>query len=123
MVAKGLQQQSHSVDVAGDGQVGLAKALAQPYDLIILDIRLPAKDGWTVCRELRAAGLQTPVLMLTASAAYQDRVKGLDLGADDYLVKPFDLDELLARVRALLRRKPSLEDQIIRVDTLEINTR
>jgi two-component system copper resistance phosphate regulon response regulator CusR len=123
MVAKGLQQQSHSVDVAGDGQVGLAKALAQPYDLIILDIRLPAKDGWTVCRELRAAGLQTPVLMLTASAAYQDRVKGLDLGADDYLVKPFDLDELLARVRALLRRKPLLEDQIIRVDTLEINTR
>ncbi len=123
MVAKGLQQQSHSVDVAGDGQVGLAKALSQPYDLIILDIRLPAKDGWTVCRELRGSGLPTPVLMLTASAAYQDRVKGLDLGADDYLVKPFDIDELLARVRALLRRKPLLEDPIIRVDTLEINTR
>lgn len=122
MVAKGLQQDSHVVDVAGDGQVGLAKALSQPYDLIILDIRLPIKDGWTVCREMREAGLQTPVLMLTASAAYQDRVKGLDLGADDYLVKPFDLAELLARVRALLRRKPLIENPIIRVDTLEINT-
>ena len=122
MVAKGLRQESHVVDVAADGQVGLTRALAQPYDLIILDIRLPMKDGWTVCREMREAGLQTPVLMLTASAAYQDRVKGLDLGADDYLVKPFDLDELLARVRALLRRKPLIEDPIIRVDTLEINT-
>jgi DNA-binding response OmpR family regulator len=123
MVAKGLQRESHAVDVAGDGEVGLAKALSQPYDLIILDIRLPVKDGWTVCREMREAGLQTPILMLTASAAYQDRVKGLDLGADDYLVKPFDIDELLARVRALLRRKPLLENPTIHVDTLEINTR
>ena len=122
MVAKGLKQELHAVDVAGDGEAGLAKALSQPYDLIILDIRLPVKDGWTVCREMREAGVQTPVLMLTASAAHQDRVKGLDLGADDYLVKPFDLDELLARVRALLRRKPLIEDPIIRVDTLEINT-
>ena len=123
MIAKGLRQESQAVDVASDGQSGLEKALSHPYDLIILDIRLPIKDGWTVCRELREAGLQTPILMLTASGAYEDRVKGLDLGADDYLVKPFDINELLARVRALLRRRPLLQDPLISVDTLEINTR
>jgi len=123
MIAKALQQQSHTVDVAADGAIGLEKALSQPYDLIILDVRLPIKDGWTVCGELRQAGLQIPILMLTASAAYEDRVKGLDLGADDYLVKPFDIDELLARVRALLRRRPLLDRPVIRVDTLELNTR
>jgi two-component system copper resistance phosphate regulon response regulator CusR len=123
MIAKGLRQESHAVDTAGDGVSGLDKALSHPYDLIILDIRLPLKDGFAVCRELRQAGLQIPILMLTASGAYQDRVNGLDLGADDYLVKPFDLNELFARVRALLRRRPLLQDPVIRVDTLEINTR
>jgi DNA-binding response OmpR family regulator len=123
MIAKGLRQESHAVDVANDGQSGVQKALAHLYDLIILDIRLPIKDGWTVCRELRESGLQSPILMLTAGGAYEDRVKGLDLGADDYLVKPFDLNELLARVRALLRRKPLLQDPVMRVDTLEIDTR
>ncbi len=123
MIAKGLRQESHAVDVASDGESGLDKALSHPYDLIILDIRLPETDGWTVCRELRQAGLQTPVLILTASGSYEDRVKGLDLGADDYLVKPFDFNELLARVRALLRRRPLLQDPLIRVDTLEIDTR
>ncbi len=123
MIAKGLRQESHAVDVASDGEFGLDKALSHPYDLIILDLRLPGKDGWTVCRELREAGLQIPVLMLTASGAYEDRVRGLDLGADDYLVKPFDINELLARVRALLRRRPLLQDPMIRVDTLEIDTR
>jgi DNA-binding response OmpR family regulator len=123
MIAKGLRQESHAVDMASDGESALNKALSQPYDLIVLDIRLPLKDGWTVCRELRQAGLQVPILMLTASGAYEDRVKGLDLGADDYLVKPFDLNELLARVRALLRRKPLLQHPIIHVDTLEIDTR
>jgi two-component system copper resistance phosphate regulon response regulator CusR len=123
MISKGLRQESHVVDTASDGESGLNKALSHPYDLIILDIRLPLKDGWMVCGELRQAGLQTPILMLTASGAYEDRVKGLDLGADDYLVKPFDLNELLARVRALLRRGPLLQDPVIRVDTLEINTR
>ena len=122
MIAKGLRQESHSVDVASEGESGLDKALSHPYDLIIVDIRLPVKDGWTVCRELRQAGLQTPVLMLTASGAYEDRVKGLDLGADDYLVKPFDVNELLARVRALLRRRPLFQDPFIRVETLEIDT-
>ena len=123
MIAKALMREQYSVDVMGDGQTGLDKALGQAYDLVILDIRLPSKDGWTICKELREAGSATPILMLTASDAYEDRVKGLDLGADDYLVKPFDLNELLARVRALLRRKPLLQDSIIRIDTLEIDTR
>ena len=122
MIAKGLRQESHGVDVASDGESGLNKALTHPYDLIILDIRLPGKDGWAVCREVRQAGLEIPVLMLTASGAYQDRVKGLDLGADDYLVKPFDINELLARVRALLRRRPLLQNPVIRVDTLDVDT-
>jgi two-component system, OmpR family, copper resistance phosphate regulon response regulator CusR len=123
MIAKGLQQESHAVDMAGDGETGLEKALSRSYDLIILDIRLPGKDGWAVCRELRQAGLQVPILILTASGAYEDRVKGLDLGADDYLIKPFDINELLARVRALLRRKPLLQNPVISLDTLEIDTR
>lgn len=122
MIAKGLRQESHAVDVALDGESGLEKARSQSYDLLVLDIRLPGKDGWTVCRELREAGLQIPILMLTASSSHQDRVKGLDLGADDYLVKPFDLNELGARVRALLRRKPLLQNALIRIDTLEIDT-
>jgi two-component system copper resistance phosphate regulon response regulator CusR len=123
MLAKGLRQESYAVDTALDGQSGLEKALAHLYDLVILDVRLPIKDGWAVCRELREAGLQIPLLMLTASSAIEDRIKGLDSGADDYLVKPFDVGELLARVRALLRRRPLLDDPIIRVDTLSINTR
>lgn len=123
IIAKGLRQESHAVDIAASGESAVQKALLHPYDLIVLDIRLPGKDGWTVCQELRERGLQTPILFLTASSAYRDRVKGLDLGADDYLVKPFDLNELLARVRALLRRKPALQDAVLRVDTLEIDMR
>jgi two-component system, OmpR family, copper resistance phosphate regulon response regulator CusR len=123
MVAKGLRQDTHTVDVARDGQSGFERASSSAYDLIILDIRLPGKDGWDVCRELRKRGLQIPILMLTASGSYRDRVKGLDLGADDYLVKPFDLDELLARVRALLRRRPFLQTPVLSLDTLEIDTR
>lgn len=123
MIAKGLRSDGHAVDVVSDGRSGLEKALSHAYDLTVLDVRLPVKDGWTVCHELRESGLQTPILILSASGAYEDRVKGLDLGADDYLVKPFDLNELLARVRALLRRKPLLTAPSIRVDTLEIDTR
>ncbi len=122
-LAKGLRQESYAVDTAPDGQSGVEKALSHLYDLVILDLRLPLKDGWAVCSELRAAGLQIPLLMLTASSAIEDRIKGLDSGADDYLVKPFDIGELLARVRALLRRRPILEDPVIRIDTLAINTR
>ncbi|MBV9762728.1 MAG: response regulator transcription factor [Acidobacteriaceae bacterium] len=123
MIAKGLRQELHTVDVAEDGLKGVRNASSSEYDLIILDIRLPEKDGWEVCRELRTGGLQIPILMLTASGSYQDRVKGLDLGADDYLVKPVDLDELLARVRALLRRRPLLQKPVLKLDTLEIDTR
>jgi DNA-binding response OmpR family regulator len=123
MIAKGLRQESYAVDVAADGHSAFEKAVSHFYDLIILDIRLPLKDGWTVCRELRQTGLQTPVLMLTASASTDDRIKGLDLGADDYLAKPFDVGELLARVRALLRRKPLIQNPVIHIDTLEIDTR
>lgn len=123
MLGKGLRQEAYAVDTAFDGETGSEKARAHSYDLVILDVRLPVKDGWTVCRELREAGLQTPILMLTANDAVDDRIKGLDSGADDYLVKPFDIGELLARVRALLRRKPVLEDPVIRIDTLAVNTR
>jgi len=123
MIAKGLRQESYAVDIAGDGVSAMEKALSHSYDLLVLDLRLPLKDGWTVCRELRAEGLQAPILMLTASGSTGDRIKGLDLGADDYLVKPFEIGEFLARVRALLRRKPLLEDPVIAIDTLEINTR
>jgi two-component system copper resistance phosphate regulon response regulator CusR len=123
MLAKGLRQEFYAVDTAADGQAAIDKALSHLYDLLILDVRLPIKDGRVVCQELRQAGLQIPILMLTASSAVNDRIKGLDAGADDYLVKPFDIGELLARVRALLRRKPLLPDPTIRIDTLEINTR
>ncbi len=123
MIAKALRQELYGVDIAADGQVGIDRALSQSYDLIILDVRLPLKDGWCVCRELRQQGLQIPLLMLTASGTTGDRIKGLDLGADDYLVKPFDIGELLARVRALLRRKPLIQEPVIAIDTLEIETR
>jgi two-component system copper resistance phosphate regulon response regulator CusR len=122
MIAKGLSQERYAVDIATDGKSGFEKAISHSYDLVILDIRLPFKDGWTVCRELRQADFQAPILMLTASGATQDRIRGLDLGADDYLVKPFEIEELLARVRALLRRKPLLQNPLIKIDTLEIDT-
>jgi two-component system copper resistance phosphate regulon response regulator CusR len=123
MIAKGLRQESYAVDIAGDGLSAIEKALSHLYDLLILDVRLPLKDGWNVCRELRSAGLQAPILMLTASGSTGDRIKGLDLGADDYIVKPFEIGEFLARVRALLRRKPLVHNALITIDTLEIDTR
>jgi two-component system copper resistance phosphate regulon response regulator CusR len=123
MIAKGLRQEGYFVDVASDGQAGLENSARTPYGLIILDVRLPIKDGWTVCRELREREIHTPVLMLTALGGTGDCIKGLDLGADDYLTKPFDLGELLARVRALLRRRPLFENALVNIDTLEINTR
>lgn len=118
---KALRQEGYTVETATDGQTGLNKALADPYDLVILNHHLPVKDGWSICRPLREAG-QTPVLLLTASGADENRVKELDLDADDYLEKPFELSELMARVRLLLQRKPAREDSVIRVDTLEIDT-
>ncbi|HEY0099531.1 MAG TPA: response regulator transcription factor [Pyrinomonadaceae bacterium] len=123
MLAKGLREESYAVDVAGDGETALEQAYLNDYDLIILDVMLPGKDGFEVCRELRASGSAVPILMLTARDAVEDRVEGLNTGADDYLVKPFDFDELLARVRALLRRVPALLPEVIMVADLAINTR
>ena len=103
-IAKGLREARHAVDVAGDGLSAAEQCQQSDYDAVILDVMLPGKDGFAVCRELRAAGADVPVLMLTARDAIDDRVEGLDAGADDYLTKPFDFRELLARVRALTRR-------------------
>lgn len=123
MLAKGLRGESYAVDAAGDGEHALELASVNDYDLVILDVMLPGRDGFEVCRELRAGGSAVPVLMLTARDAVEDRVAGLDTGADDYLSKPFDFEELLARVRALLRRKPALLPAVIEVADLSIDTR
>src|SRR3989475_1377914 len=103
-IQKGLQEERYAVDLATDGEEGLCLATVNQYDLIILDIMLPKLDGFGVCRKLRADRKTMPILMLTAREAVEDRVAGLDTGADDYLTKPFAFTELLARVRALLRR-------------------
>jgi len=123
ILAKGLREQTYAIDVARDGEEAVYQAGVNAYDLIILDAGLPIKDGFEVCRELRAGGSSVPVLMLTARDAVQDRIAGLDLGADDYLTKPFDFRELLARVRALLRRGPVLKPETIEVDDLSVDTR
>src|ERR1019366_1512092 len=121
-IAKGLREQAYAVDIAGDGEQALYQAAVNQYDIVILDVMLPLKDGHTVCRELRASGFRTPILMLTARGAVDDRVEGLDSGADDYLAKPFDFKELLARLRALLRRPAALRPQVLRVADLTLNT-
>lgn len=123
MLAKGLREDTYAVDVATNGEQALLQAYLNDYDLIILDVMLPRKDGFAVCRELRAGGAAVPILMLTARDALEDRVGGLDAGADDYLTKPFDFEELLARVRALLRRKAALYPEVINLADLSINTR
>jgi two-component system, OmpR family, copper resistance phosphate regulon response regulator CusR len=121
-IARGLREESYAVDVAADGEQALYAASVNPYDLVILDVMLPVKDGYAVCRELRAAGYRGPVLMLTARDAVDDRVAGLDSGADDYLTKPFDFKELLARLRALLRRSTQLRPPVARVADLVLDT-
>src|SRR5665213_1431742 len=112
MLAKGLREHGHAVDVSEDGAAAIQQAAAVTYDLLILDVLLPIKNGLDVCRELRANNDAVPVLMLTARDAVSDRIRGLDVGADDYLTKPFHFDELLARVRAVTRRRafPQLPD-------------
>jgi DNA-binding response OmpR family regulator len=107
-IKKGLEEESYSVDLVRTGPEAEYRAEANEYDLIVLDLMLPGKDGVDVCRSLRARGLKTPILMLTARATLQDKVEGLNVGADDYLTKPFAFEEFLARVRALLRRGDSL---------------
>jgi DNA-binding response OmpR family regulator len=121
-IAKGLREQAYAVDIAADGEQALYHASVTDYDLIVLDVMMPVKDGYAVCRELRASGYRAPILMLTARAAVDDRVAGLDSGADDYLAKPFDFKELLARLRALLRRPQSLRPAEVRVGDLLLNT-
>jgi two-component system alkaline phosphatase synthesis response regulator PhoP len=106
-VSDRLLSEGYQVETAGDGDTALSRALAEPFDLVILDVMLPGRDGFEVCRELRSRGSQVPVLMLTARSQVIDRVVGLKLGADDYLTKPFEMIELLARVEALLRRSTS----------------
>ena len=117
----GLRDHGWSVDVAKDGSEGLRLALKLNYDLLLLDVMLPTLDGWTVLRRLRAEGRLAPAIFLTARDELSDRIKGLDLGADDYLVKPFAFSELLARIRSILRRGPDRLPTNLRVAELEIN--
>jgi len=119
---QGLEEEGLAVDVAMDGEEADFRARSAQYDAIVLDIMLPKKDGLTLLREWRQAGLQAHVLMLTARGGLDDRVRGLDTGADDYLTKPFELEELLARLRALIRRGHQVKDPLIRVHDLEIDT-
>jgi len=119
---KGLEQDYYTVDVAFDGKSGLDLALVEDYDLLILDIMLPAIDGITVLKEIRKMKIETPILMLTAKGNIEDKVEGLDSGADDYLPKPFAFEELLARVRALIRRKDKIKNLILSADDLNLDT-
>jgi two-component system copper resistance phosphate regulon response regulator CusR len=122
VLAKGLREQSYAVDLAGDGERALYQAAVNHYDLVILDVMLPLKNGHAVCREMRQSGFRAPILMLTARDSIDDRVAGLDSGADDYLVKPFDFKELLARLRALSRRSGEPRPQLLTVADLTVNT-
>jgi two-component system, OmpR family, copper resistance phosphate regulon response regulator CusR len=122
-LAKGLREAGFAVNVAPDGETGLEQARASKFDLLIVDIMLPHKDGWELVAELRRDRVRTPILFLTARDSVRDRVKGLELGADDYLVKPFALAELLARVRSVLRRAPQRQTEHLRIVDLEIDMR
>ncbi len=121
VLAQGLREQGYAVDVAHDGEDGSYKASITPYDLFILDVLLPRKDGLTLCREFRKAGQSTPILLLTARDTLEDRIAGLDHGADDYLTKPFEYRELLARIRALLRRGVASYVETIDVGDLHLD--
>ena len=120
-VARGLRHDGYAVDVVGDGDAALVQAAVWSYDAIVLDVMLPRRDGLTVCAALRERGCWSPVLMVTARDQVPDRVRGLDAGADDYLPKPFAFDELLARLRALLRRAPAERPTVIKVGDLVVD--
>jgi DNA-binding response OmpR family regulator len=121
-IAEILKKNRYLVDISHDGEDGLALAKSEVYDIIILDIMLPKKDGLTIVKEVRASGIATPVIFLTAKGDVEDKVKGLDLGADDYLPKPFHMDELLSRIRALSRRKETYHSQgVIKYADLELD--
>jgi DNA-binding response OmpR family regulator len=121
-ICQGLREAGFAVDAAGDGETGLWRARSAAYDVIVLDLMLPKVDGLTVLRQLRAAGAPTHILILTARDTTADRIRGLNAGADDYLVKPFEFAELLARVRALVRRQYQAKNPLLRVEDLEIDT-
>ena len=122
IIKRGLLEEGYAVDLAYDGEEGEYLAEVNPYDVIILDIMLPGKDGIQICNELRARRVNTPILMLTAKDAVEDRIRGLDTGADDYLVKPFAFSELLARIRALLRRDGMSRSPELKVGDLTLDT-
>ena len=121
LIRRGLGEEGYAVDLAPNGQDALVRAGATEYDAIVLDVMLPGLDGFEVCRRLREAGVWSPVLMLTARDAIEDRVAGLDTGADDYLTKPFSFAELLARLRALVRRGPIEQPPVLEVGTLRLD--
>ena len=121
-VAKGLREQAYAVDVVGDGDEAVYKLSINDYDAVILDVMIPGRDGFQVCRDLRSAGIAVPVIMLTARDTVQDRITGLDSGADDYLTKPFAVTELLARLRALLRRGRVVRPATITIANLVLDT-
>lgn len=121
ILVKALKTERYSVDYALDGQIGLDKALKNNYSLIILDIMLPKKDGIEVCVDLRAKGIQTPIIMLTAKGVVEDRIIGLNAGADDYLVKPFGMGELFARIRTILRRRKTTDQDIATISDLIVD--
>ncbi len=123
VLAKGLREHAYAVDLAANGHDALEQVSVNDYDLIILDVLLPGINGLDLCRQLRAEGAAVPVLMLTARGGLDQRVEGLDAGADDYLPKPYHFPELVARVRALLRRGPTLAAAVLTVDDLTVDTR
>jgi len=123
ILKRALKGKGYSVDATYDGAEGLGKALKNKYELIILDIMLPKKGGFAVCKEVRRHGIQTPIIMLTARGLEEERVKGLDAGADDYIVKPFGLNELFARIRSVLRRPKTVESDVWKAGDLVLDTK
>ena len=123
ILKRALKGERYTIDTAFDGEEGLEKALKNTYSLILLDIMLPKKDGLTVCKELRDNHIHTPIIMLTARGSAEDRVLGLDSGADDYLIKPFGVNELFARMRAVLRRKKTADSDVLKVADLIMDRR
>jgi two-component system copper resistance phosphate regulon response regulator CusR len=122
-LAKGLRERAHAVDLVGDGDAAVMQGVLNEYDVIVLDVMLPKRDGFDVARTLRSRAVQAPILMLTARDRLGDKVEGLDAGADDYLTKPFEFEELMARLRALYRRLPSLAPSVVVVGDLTIDVR